>query len=176
MASHHHSSYKMTTVGQWTDLEAHVGLWVSCFPALQPVLRLVSYKMGLRTSPLSTIKRGGKYGGGASSSARTPRGRALSASASAARSKLRHNHGHRYLRNGSGVDVHGDLEDDSSDVGSQKGIVCSNTVIKREEAGFEMIRLGEIHKHTEVRVQVEKKKEDQTGMGVKGRSESWVDV
>lgn len=33
------ATYAMSTIGIWTDLEGHVGLWCGCFPALQPVLR-----------------------------------------------------------------------------------------------------------------------------------------
>ncbi|KAI0134500.1 hypothetical protein BJ170DRAFT_591475 [Xylariales sp. AK1849] len=56
----------MSLSGIWTDLEAHVGLWCSCFPALPCIFRLLSYKMGLRshiTTQPSNIKH---YGDAAS--------------------------------------------------------------------------------------------------------------
>ncbi|KAL7623267.1 hypothetical protein AAE478_006948 [Parahypoxylon ruwenzoriense] len=33
-------TYEMATLGIWTNLEGHVGLWCGCFPALQPILRM----------------------------------------------------------------------------------------------------------------------------------------
>ncbi|KAI8633916.1 hypothetical protein F5Y19DRAFT_489352 [Xylariaceae sp. FL1651] len=39
-------TYQMTILGVWTDLEGHIGLWCGCFPALQPVLRLVLSSLG----------------------------------------------------------------------------------------------------------------------------------
>lgn len=50
-------TYKTVRVSAWTTTEVHVGLWCGCFPALQPLLRLVSYKVGLRSRLDSTNKK-----------------------------------------------------------------------------------------------------------------------
>lgn len=38
----------------WTNLEGHTSLWVACFPALQPIIRFVSSRIGLATSMISS--------------------------------------------------------------------------------------------------------------------------
>lgn len=44
----------MAKLSLWADLEGHVGLWVACFPSLQPLIRLAAKKVGLSSKGLST--------------------------------------------------------------------------------------------------------------------------
>ncbi|KAH8772371.1 hypothetical protein BGZ57DRAFT_895380 [Hyaloscypha finlandica] len=98
-------TYKMATIGVWTDLEGHVGLWVGCFPAMQPIIRMVSYKLGLRSKLLS-------YG-----ATPTKNTNAVSASNKAVQRPT-----HGYLRSGNGVDRAGT----DTDADSQKAIIASD--------------------------------------------------
>jgi hypothetical protein len=38
----------------WTDLEGNLGLWVACFPTLQPLLRIATRALGLSSSNKTT--------------------------------------------------------------------------------------------------------------------------
>ncbi|RDW63561.1 hypothetical protein BP6252_11106 [Coleophoma cylindrospora] len=113
------STYKMSTIGLWTDLESHVGYWVACFPALQPILKMISYKLGFRSKLTS-------YGDTTTSNTKATPG----TSRSVTRSK------HGYLRSSNGVDA----TDTDSD--SQKGIVSTTSA-------DHAIELGKIRKVTE---------------------------
>lgn len=44
----------MARVSSWTALEVHVGIWCGCFAGLQPLVRLISYKLKLRSRLDST--------------------------------------------------------------------------------------------------------------------------
>jgi hypothetical protein len=136
----------MSTIGLWTELECHVGLWCACFPALQPIIRIVSYKLGFR----SKLQSG--YGG-------TPAKRSGAHPNISGKVTTRSNNG--YLRSGTGVDFTG------SDGDSQKGIVT-----KGEDEGLELNQIGAIRKKTETIVRVEEARRSSD----KSRMESWVDV
>lgn len=43
-----HRTYNVTFAAVWTNLEGHCGLWVACFPALQPLVRRWATRLGLR--------------------------------------------------------------------------------------------------------------------------------
>src|SRR5690348_5685448 len=110
----------MTTIGVWTDLESHAGFWCGCFPSMQPIIRIIGFKLGFRSKLNSYNKNTSGHTG--------PNSHDVTASA-AARSK------NGYLRSGSGVDTDTDLQ--GSD--SQKGIMNS-------PGEYEMGKYGQIRK------------------------------
>ena len=48
------TTYVFIRTSVWTDLEGHVGLWVACFPTLQPLLRIITRRLGLKSKNKST--------------------------------------------------------------------------------------------------------------------------
>lgn len=117
----------MATIGVWTDLESHVGFWCGCFPSLQPIIRIVAFKLGLRSALSSYPTKGPKSAS-----------KGVTSAAGGMRSKS------GYLRNGSGIDVDGDNSDGNN---SQVGIVPS-------PQEYELGKYGEIRKETTVTIQV----------------------
>lgn len=55
------STYLIPLAAYFTLVEAHTGLWVACFPTLQPLIRLVAHKVGIggskRAGYTSNVKR-----------------------------------------------------------------------------------------------------------------------
>ncbi|KAK0120452.1 hypothetical protein ONS96_010666 [Cadophora gregata f. sp. sojae] len=141
-------TFHMSTTGVWSDLEVHLGLWCACFPALQPIIRIVSFKLGFRSKLLSYDNTPGKRSGGPSGHMRGTTGAQRST--------------HGYLRSGVGVDK----QWTEADSDSQKGIVS-------EVKSFEMENLGQIHKQTDVQVIIE---DNGDGQKKVGRQENWIDV
>ncbi|KAB5518048.1 hypothetical protein GE09DRAFT_1230721 [Coniochaeta sp. 2T2.1] len=165
-------TYKMATIGIWTDLEGHVGLWCGCFPALQPVLRLVSYKLGLRSDLISGKAATGEKYGSRSSNRRNGSGLKSGGGGSGGGTgtgTMRNG----YVKSGDGVD-----ETDSE---SQRAIVVG----KGSEVELGSLERGVgIHKTTEIDMRVGPKRPGERGGwesglfehgGMRG-SRSWVDM
>jgi hypothetical protein len=106
------TTFKMVTIAFWTDMEGHVGLWCACFPALQPVVRIVAFKCGMR-SKVDSYNR--NYAGKQSA-----HGISSKAGAKARESVFHPASKNGYMRNGSGCDG---TADDESDTNSRRGIV-----------------------------------------------------
>ncbi|KAB5583007.1 hypothetical protein GE09DRAFT_287108 [Coniochaeta sp. 2T2.1] len=130
----------MATIRIWTDLEGHVGLWCGCFPALQPILRIISYKLGLRSNLISGRGTGDKY----ASSRGARHGTGLKSGGGTARNG--------YVKSGSGRD--------DTDSDSQLAIVLGRSSdVKLNE----MERESRIHKTTEVQIRSEPAVKSQPG-------------
>ena len=55
--------YNFSFVSYWTALEAHIGLWAASFPAIHPLIRVISIKTGLRSKTRTTTSRSHPSGG-----------------------------------------------------------------------------------------------------------------
>jgi len=151
----------MATIGIWTNLEDHVGLWCGCFPAMQPILRIVSYKLGLRSNLVSgqgtSDKYGGSRGGGRS-------GTGLKSGTGGTRNG--------YVKNGDGVD--------ETDSDSQRAIIFK----KGSNMELHVLDTGSgIHKTTDIEIQTMARAPGSKGdgmfdhNGVRGSNgKSWVDM
>lgn len=135
--------------GVWSDLEAHVGLWCCCFPAMAAIVRLMSYKLGLRSS-LHTQPTGSnvKYYAGDN------------ASSNKRKSQWRGTPKDGFVTNGTGVD---------NDTDSQRAMVAIDS-----DGGSELkdLEQGKIYKKVDVNIDRKPK-----GPGGAHRaSDSWVDL
>lgn len=49
------TTYVIIRSSVWTHLEGHLGLWVACFPTLQPLLRVITRRLGLSSKNKYTV-------------------------------------------------------------------------------------------------------------------------
>jgi hypothetical protein len=56
------TTFNIIYASVWTDLEIHVGIWVSCFPALQPILRVCSRRLSGKSTVSSSTLAYDRYG------------------------------------------------------------------------------------------------------------------
>ncbi|CZR56800.1 uncharacterized protein PAC_06689 [Phialocephala subalpina] len=156
-------TFAMSTIGPWTDLEGHAGLWVASFPALQPLIRMMSYKLGLR----SALDSYGKSNGGKNK--KSSHTNNINGSNNWAKNTASQKNG--YAKSGSGIDL-----DDNSERGIVAGTNKSDMELDNISAGS-----GQIHKKVDYNVRVE-----ETPRGnIQGQdydnsrrvqNKSWVDV
>ena len=153
----------MATIGIWTNLEPHVGLWCGCFPAMQPILRIVSYKLGLRSNLVSGHGTSdGKYGGS----------RGGGRSGTGLKSGTGGTCKNGYVKNGDGVD--------ETDSDSQRAIIVgkgSHVELSELDGGSGIHKTTDIEIHTMVRAPGSKGDGMYDHNGVRGSNgKSWVDM
>ncbi|KAF8861251.1 hypothetical protein BDZ45DRAFT_740577 [Acephala macrosclerotiorum] len=156
-------TFAMSTIGPWTDLEGHAGLWVASFPALQPLIRMMSYKLGLRSALDSYGK---SNGGGKNKSSHTNN---INGSNNWAKNTASRKSG--YAKSGSGIDL-----DDNSERGIIAGTNKSDMELNNISA-----ESGQIHKKVDYNVQVEEMPRGHNQAqdyddSRRVQNKSWVDV
>lgn len=166
----------MGSIGIWTNLEGHIGFWCCCFPALQPILRIVSYKLGIRSKIASYGKSDQKYYGARSGTGGAGKGAPRTGThggTTGSRSQAAITTKNGYVKNGSGVDK-------SSDTDSVRAIVISSNMDghSMEMNAMDMGRNGgAIHKRTEVSIQTEQLNPgSKPRRGEPGVANSWMDM
>lgn len=154
----------MSTIGQWTDLEGHVGLWCGCFPAMQPILR--SFLSSIGASRLLSSNKLSRTGGDAYGNK------------SGNNNKSNNNMGSRGWNRSNAIPLssrpHGDLDDcGGEDNISQKGIIRGDFELSELEdgkGGGGGAGRGEIVKNT--RVQISYEQRDSSSEDI-GKADAW---
>ena len=133
----------MSTIAFWTDIEGHMGLWCACFPALHPLVRLASYKLGLRSSPGSSNKK--------SSYATPPAENSRPRSDVPATWKTR---SAGYFRSGSGVDA-SSLESHLDTNSRSKIIADAQGAVELSDVDAQAVPAAGVMRKTEFELQVQ---------------------
>lgn len=137
------ATYSMSTIGQWTDLEGHVGLWCGCFPALQPILR--SFLSSIGASRLLSSYKNTRTGGPSGYNANGYANKSGSGKPAT---------GPRGWNKSNAIPLSGGGGAEEFDASSQKGIIRDNYELGRMEQGSKSAggSRGDIIKNTRVQI------------------------